>query len=283
MNATNRTELMSVPVETRPDAEMLVRSHGFRRLLPVIIVVAAIAVVFGSGLYRQISFESLVRHHAAIEQLVAEHEITAFAAYVGLYVVVVMLSIPGAMVLTVAGGVVFGTLMGALGAIAGATVGATVIFLIARGAVGEILIRRAGPRLAKVAAGFREDAFCYLLFLRLVPLFPFWLVNLVPALAGVRLAPFVGATALGIIPGSLAFAFFGSGLESMIDARKAAYQACLAAGHAECRLGFDVYALATPRVVIAFIILGLFALLPVVVKHVKASRGARCESDSGPA
>ena len=279
MNATDRIELMSVPAETRPDAETLVRPYGFRRLWPVIIVVAAIAVVFGSGLYRELSFESLVRHHAAIEKLVAEHEITAFAAYVGLYIVVVMLSIPGAMVLTVAGGVLFGTLVGALGAIAGATVGGTIIFLIARGAVGEILIRRAGPRLAKVAAGFREDAFCYLLFLRLVPLFPFWLVNLVPALAGVRLPPFVAATALGIIPGSFAFAFFGSGLDSMIYARKAAYQACLAAGHADCRLDFDVYALATPRVVIAFIILGLFALLPVVVKYVKASRGTGCESN----
>jgi uncharacterized membrane protein YdjX (TVP38/TMEM64 family) len=279
MNATDRIELMSVPAETRPDAETLVRPYGFRRLWPVIIVVAAIAVVFGSGLYRELSFESLVRHHAAIEKLVAEHEITAFAAYVGLYIVVVMLSIPGVMVLTVAGGVLFDTLVGALGAIAGATVGGTVIFLIARGAVGEILIRRAGPRLAKVAAGFREDAFCYLLFLRLVPLFPFWLVNLVPALAGVRLPPFVAATALGIIPGSFAFAFFGSGLDSMIYARKAAYQACLAAGHADCRLDFDVYALAAPRVLIAFIILGLFALLPVVVKYVKASRGTGCESD----
>ena len=263
---------MSVPAETRPDAEVMDRSHGFRRLLPLIIVAAAVAVVFASGLYRQLSFEQLVRHHAAIERLVAEHGPATFAAYVGLYVVVVMLSIPGAMVLTVAGGVVFGTVLGAFGAIAGATVGATFIFLIARGAVGEILIRRAGPRLAKVAAGFREDAFCYLLFLRLVPLFPFWLVNLVPALAGVRLLPFVGATALGIIPGSFAFAFFGSGLDSMLDAQEATHQACQAAGNATCAFGFDVFALATPRVIAAFIILGLFALLPVVVKHVKASR-----------
>jgi uncharacterized membrane protein YdjX (TVP38/TMEM64 family) len=272
MDPDDRIELMSVPVETRPDAEILVRPYGFRRLLPVIVVAAAIAVVFGSGLYRELSFEQLVRHHAAIEKLVAEHGVVTFAAYVGLYVVVVMLSIPGAMVLTVAGGVVFGTLLGALGAIAGATVGATGIFLIARGAAGEILIRRAGPKLAKVAAGFREDAFCYLLFLRLVPLFPFWLVNLVPAIAGVRLAPFVAATALGIIPGSFAFAFFGSGLDSMLDAQEATHQACLAAGNGTCQFGFDVFALATPRVIAAFIILGLFALLPVVVKHVKASR-----------
>jgi uncharacterized membrane protein YdjX (TVP38/TMEM64 family) len=268
----DRIELMSVPAETRPDAEVIDRSHGFCRLLPLIIVAAAIALVFASGLYHQLSFEQLVRHHAAIERLVAEHGLATFAAYIGLYVVVVMLSIPGAMVLTVAGGVVFGTLLGALGAIAGATVGATFIFLIARGAVGEILIRRAGPRLAKVAAGFREDAFCYLLFLRLVPLFPFWLVNLVPALAGVRLRSFVAATALGIIPGSFAFAFFGSGLDSMLDAQEATHQACLAAGNATCAFGFDVFALATPRVIAAFIILGLFALLPVVVKYVKASR-----------
>jgi uncharacterized membrane protein YdjX (TVP38/TMEM64 family) len=249
----------------------LVRSHGRRHLLALAVVVVAVGFVFASGLYRELSLEALMRHHAAMEKLVSEHEFMAFGGYVGIYILVVALSIPGALVLTVTGGVLFGTIFGALGAIVGATAGATIIFLIARGAVGEILIRRAGPKLARVAAGFREDAFCYLLFLRLVPLFPLWLVNLVPALAGVRLSPFVAATALGIVPGSFAFAFLGSGLERMLDAHFAVYRACVAAGREGCKLGFDIQTLATPRLIAAFIILGLFALVPVLVKHLKAS------------
>jgi uncharacterized membrane protein YdjX (TVP38/TMEM64 family) len=262
---------MSLPAHSRPETHPLPRTHGLRRVLPLIVVVAALAVVFASGLYRDLSLDAVVRHHAAIEGVVAAHRAAAFVAYVGLYIAVVALSVPGALVLTVAGGLVFGTILGALGAVVGATIGATIIFLIARGAVGEILLRRAGPTVEKLAAGFRENSFCYLLFLRLVPLFPFWLVNLVPALAGVRAPPFVAATALGIIPGSLVFAFFGSGLDSVIDAQDVAYKACLAAGNIDCRLGFDVHALASPRVVAAFIVLGLFALVPVVVKHFKAS------------
>jgi uncharacterized membrane protein YdjX (TVP38/TMEM64 family) len=263
---------MSVPAETHHHAQPLVRPLGPRRLLPLAIVVAGLIVFFTLGLNRQLSLESLVRHHAAIERIVAEHRASAFAAYVLLYITVVAFSIPGALVLTVTGGVVFGTLMGALGAIIGATVGGTIIFLIARGAVGEILIRRAGPTVNKLMTGFRKDAFCYLLFLRLVPLVPFWLVNLVPAIAGVRPAPFIAATALGIIPGSFVFAFFGSGLDSVMDAQRAAYEACLAVGGVDCHLGFDVHALATPRLVAGFIILALFALVPVVVKYVKAKQ-----------
>jgi uncharacterized membrane protein YdjX (TVP38/TMEM64 family) len=263
---------MSVPAETRPHAQTLVRPLGPRRLVPLAIVVAGLILVFVLGLNRELSIESLVRHHAAIERIVAEHRAAALAGYVLLYITVVAFSVPCGLVLTVAGGVVFGTFLGALGAIVGATTGATIIFLVARGAVGEILARRAGPTLNKLMAGFRQDAFCYLLFLRLVPLFPFWLVNLVPALAGVRPATFVAATALGIIPGSFVFAFFGSGLESMIDAQRTAYEACLAAGGVGGHLGFDVHALATPRLVAGFIILGLFALIPVLVRYVKAKQ-----------
>jgi uncharacterized membrane protein YdjX (TVP38/TMEM64 family) len=263
---------MSVPAETRQPAQPLVHPLRTRRLWPLAIVVAGLILVFVLGLNREISLESLVRHHAAIERIVAEHSGRAFAAYVLLYITVVAFSVPGALVLTVTGGAVFGTLLGALGAMIGATVGGTIIFLIARGAVGEILIRRAGPTVNKLMTGFRKDAFCYLLFLRLVPVVPFWLVNLVPALAGVRPAQFVAATALGIIPGSFVFAFFGSGLDTVIDAQRAAYEACLAAGGLDCHLGFDVHALATPRLIAGFIILGLFALVPVVVKYVKAKQ-----------
>jgi uncharacterized membrane protein YdjX (TVP38/TMEM64 family) len=247
-----------------------VRPRGLlRRLLPLIlIVVIAIAAYIGLG-RGAISLEALMRHRAAIDAFVATHRALALFAYVALYIVTVALSLPGAIFLTVAGGFLFGLALGAAAAVVGATAGATVIFLVARSALGEPLLKRAGPRAVKLAEGFREDALSYLLFLRLVPAFPFFLVNLVPAFAGVRLGTFVIATALGVIPGALAYAFAGTGLGSVIAAQKNAYDACLAAGRADCHLAFDVKDILTPELIGALIALGLLALLPVVVKRLR--------------
>src|SRR5690606_3435559 len=125
------------------------------------------------------------RHREAIDAFVTEHRLLAVLAFVGIYVVTVALSLPGATFLTVTGGFLFGVALGASAAVVGATLGAIVIFLVARTALGEPLMRKAGPRAVRLAKGFRQDAFSYLLFLRLVPAFPFFLVNLVPAFAGV--------------------------------------------------------------------------------------------------
>ena len=155
----------------------------------------------------------------------------------------------------------------------GATIGATLIFLAARTALGEPLLRWAGPRANQLAQRFRADAFSYLLFLRLVPVFPFWLVNLAPAVVGVRLGTFVLATALGIIPGTFAYALVGGGLDSVIAAQEAAYRACLAAGRPDCRLDFAMSALVTPQLLAAFVALGVVALIPVAVRKWRARRG----------
>jgi uncharacterized membrane protein YdjX (TVP38/TMEM64 family) len=238
------------------------------RLAPlvVIVVIAVIAyVAFGRG----ISLEALVRHRAAIDGFVATHRVFALIAYIALYVVTVALSLPGAVFLTVTGGFLFGIVFGTVAAVIGATVGATVIFLIARSALGEWLLKRAGPRATKLAQGFREDAFSYLLFLRLVPAFPFFLVNLVPAFAGVRLSTFIAATAIGVIPGAIAYAFAGTGLGSVIAAQKNAYDACMAAGRADCHLSFDARDILTPELIGALIALGLLALLPVALKRLR--------------
>jgi uncharacterized membrane protein YdjX (TVP38/TMEM64 family) len=205
---------------------------------------------------------------------VAGHRLLAVLAYIALYTVAVALSLPGATFLTVSGGFLFGLALGAGAAVIGATAGATVIFLVARTALGEPLLKRAGPRALKLAENFREDAFSYLLFLRLVPAFPFFLVNLVPAFAGVGLATFVAATAIGIIPGAVAFAFAGTGLDSVIAAQKHAYDACLAAGHAGCHLTFDAAAILTPELLGALVALALLALVPVVVKRLRGRAGA---------
>jgi uncharacterized membrane protein YdjX (TVP38/TMEM64 family) len=150
------------------------------------------------------------------------------------------------------------------------TIGATIIFLVARSACGESLIRRAGPLACKLAAGFRADAFSYLLFLRLVPAFPFFLVNLAPALVGVKLSTFVLATLIGVIPATFAFAFFGSGLDSVIAAQEKIFRACLDSGRTDCHLQFDLGMIATPQLIAALATLGVIALIPIAVKRLRA-------------
>lgn len=246
-----------------------------KRLLPLMIILAVAAAVFATGLHRELSLEGLVQHRARLSAFVEAHFLLALATFLGIYIASVALSLPGASFLTIASGVLFGGIIGGLVAIVGATIGATIIFAIARTAVGEALVRRAGPLAAKLADGFRADAFNYLLFLRLVPLFPFWLVNLAPAVFGVKLAPFVTATALGIIPGTFAFAFFGAGLDSVLAAQETAYRACIEAGSAGCKLDFNVKAALTPKLLLALTALGLAALIPVLLKRWRARSEAR--------
>ncbi|MGZ8299577.1 MAG: TVP38/TMEM64 family protein [Rhodoplanes sp.] len=233
----------------------------------------ASVLVFATGLHRELSLATLIRHRAAIDAFVAERPLAAFLGFVALYIGVVALSVPGAALLTVSGGLLFGPLAGGLGAFIGATTGASLIFFIGRSALGGWLVKRAGPFAEKLADGFRRGAFSYLLFLRLVPLFPFWLVNIAPALFGVRFAVFVGATALGIIPLTFAFALFGAGLDSAIAAQASAYQACLAAGHEPCRIDFDLRLALTPELIAALAAVGVVALVPLAVKRWRAARG----------
>jgi uncharacterized membrane protein YdjX (TVP38/TMEM64 family) len=242
----------------------------FRRLLPLLAIGLLAAMAFVAFREGGISLETLVANREAIGAFVAEHRMLALLSYIGLYIVTVALSVPGATLLTLSGGFLFGIAVGASAAVIGATTGATLIFLLARTALGEPLLRRAGPRAQQLAQGFRADAFSYLLFLRLVPAFPFFLVNLVPAFAGVRLGPFVAATALGVIPAALVYAFAGTGLDSVITAQKNSFQDCLAAGHADCRLVFDARDVLTPQLLGALVALGLLALVPVVVRRLRA-------------
>ncbi len=258
-----------------PDVGGAVPSR-IRRFAPIVVIVFAMAAVFATGAHRHVSLETLVRHRMAIEAFINSHAVVAVAAFMAVYVVAVALSIPGALFLTISGGVLFGTLVGGLAAVVSATTGATIIFLVAKSACGETLVRRAGPLARKLADGFKADAFSYLLFLRLMPAFPFFLVNLAPALVGVKLSTFVAATAIGVIPATFAFAFLGSGLDSVIAAQEVAYRACLAAGRGDCAMQFDIGMIATPRLLAALATLGAIALIPVIVKRVRA-RAARSQ------
>lgn len=237
------------------------------RYLPLAVLIVAMIGVFATGVYKELKLENLIAHRDDLKAFTAAHQVKALALYVAIYIGVVALSVPGAVFVTIFGGFLFGWLAGGLAASLAASIGATIVFSIARTSVGDVLMRQAGPRLKRLADGFREDAFSYLLFLRLVPLFPFWLVNLAPAFLGVPLRTFALATSIGVVPNTFAFAFAGAGLDSVIAAQKAAKQACIAAGGADCYMRIDFWALVTPKLLIALGLLGVMALIPVLVRR----------------
>jgi uncharacterized membrane protein YdjX (TVP38/TMEM64 family) len=225
-----------------------------RRLVPLgLLVVAGIAFIVAGG-HKYLSFAALSENRDWLCSLVKSWGIVAALLYVAVYSLLVALSVPGAAVLTIAGGFLFGTWLGALCAVIGATLGATMIFLAARAGLGG-LAQRAGRFIGKLEAGFRADAFNYLLVLRLVPIFPFWLVNLVPALVGVRLTTYVLATFLGIIPGTFVYASIGNGLGDVVEEP-------------------DLRILFKPSVLVPIVGLALLALIPVGYKRWRAKKAA---------
>ena len=245
-----------------------------KRYAPIAAIVLAMGVVWQTGAYRLLSAEALFRHHDTLNDMVTDNLAISVLGYMVLYVVTVALSLPGAVILTIAGGFLFGWAIAGTATVVAATLGAALIFLAARTALGDMLKARAGPFLAKLRDGFAEDAFHFLLFLRLVPVFPFWLVNLAPAFLGVTLRTFIAATLIGIIPGTFAFSCFGAGLRSVIEAQADAYGACLAA-HPDgtgCNAAIDTSSLITPQLIGAFVALGIVALIPVVVKKLRKRR-----------
>ncbi len=164
----------------------------------------------------------------------------------------------------------FNWYLGAPAAVIAASIGATIIFLVAKTSFGETLAAKAGPWVAKLQDGFKENALSYLLFLRLVPAFPFFIVNIAPALLGVPLRTYVLGTFFGIIPGTTAFSVAGAGLGSVIEAQNASYAACLAKNPANpdtaCPYTIDTSALVTNELIAAFALLGIVALIPVAYK-----------------
>jgi uncharacterized membrane protein YdjX (TVP38/TMEM64 family) len=234
------------------------RRRSAAHLLPLVLLLVGLALFFAFGLQDRLSCAGLRDNRVWLADWVAAHRPLAIFGFVVLYAAAVTLSVPGAAVLSVAGGFLFGTLAATAMIVVAATAGATLLFLAARSAVRDLLQPRVGPWLSKLQRGFAENELSYLLFLRLVPLFPFFVVNLVPAFLGVRLRSFVIATFLGIIPASFVFASVGAGLGSLFDAGR------------DCSLD----SVLTPQIILALAGLALLALVPVVYKRFWARRGS---------
>jgi len=219
--------------------------------LPAILL-CGLAGFFATGLHQLISWETVARHYAEISHFIEQNRTASYLGFVLFYTAVVAFSLPIASLLTLAAGALLG--WPAIGLIVvAATAGASLLFIAARGLFRDVLRARAGPFFAKLEAGFTKNAFGYLLFLRLMPAAPFWAVNILPAFSGMRLAPFIGATAIGIIPGTSVYVAVGRGFDHLLAQGKTP----------------NLAVLNTPHILLPLAGLALLALLPTVYRQIR--------------
>ncbi len=242
----------AMPLKTAP------ATLSWKKLVPLAFIATGMAVFFGFGLHKYLTFEQLRQHRGELMSFVAGMPVKAVLLFVVAYATATALSVPGGVILTLTGGFLFGIWEGTAAVVVGATIGATAVFMAARYLLADLLRAKAGPWLAKMEAGFKEDATSYLLVLRLVPGFPFFVVNLVPAFLGVPLGKFVISTFFGIIPGTFVFASIGAGLGSIFNSMQE----------------FSLRGALTPQVITALVGLAVLSLIPVACKRLKAQRSS---------
>jgi uncharacterized membrane protein YdjX (TVP38/TMEM64 family) len=219
-----------------------------RRYLPYVlagIFVAIAAAAHFSGLTGALSPETILAKRQALQDLAASHPVLAPMAFAVVYLAVAAFALPVAAILSLLGGFLFGVWLGSLLVLCSATAGALIVFSLARSAIGEPLRRKAGPLYEKIAVNMRENAFGYLLFMRLVPLFPFFLVNLVAALFDMTARSFVVASLVGMAPGTVIYVNFGRQLGTVTSLQD----------------------LLSPGVLVALTGLGLLALTPALYRQ----------------
>ena len=249
------------------------------RFVPLFLILGLGAFVYAMGWHRYFSFDQLAANRKLITSLVADHFWLSVLAFAAAYAGVTALSLPVGSFFTILGGFLFGPLIGGTATVVGATIGALLIFFIVRTSLGAALIEKAGPMLEKLRDGFAQNALSYMFFLRLAPVFPFWLVNIAPALLGVGTMTYFIGTFFGIMPATYTFAYIGAGLGSVIDKQGLAYDHCVNRNDTEgirpidtgCSISFDPADLVTPELLIAFVGLALIALIPVVLKKFRKS------------
>ncbi|OAJ35189.1 TVP38/TMEM64 family protein [Piscirickettsia salmonis] len=224
-----------------------------KRFIPLFIIIITIIIVFSLGLQKYLSLSTLQEHNQSLQQFTHNHLILAILMFCLLYIASVTLSIPGATLLTISAGLLFGSILGTVCVVISATIGASLLFLAVRTSFGELLHTKAGPRIKQLEAGFQKNSFNYLLTLRLIPIFPFWLLNIAPALLKMPLKPYILATFLGIVPGSFVYVSLGNGLEHLLSLGKTP----------------NLSIIFQPKILIPLIGLAILALLPIFYRKIK--------------
>lgn len=228
--------------------------------LPLLLLVVVVIAVFASGLTRYLNIEALQTHEAALGTFVSDNLFLALATFVAVYAVATAVSLPGALILTLTGGYLFGPWVGGSATVVGATLGAVAVFYAVRTSLGAAMRRRAeasGGKLKAVIDGVEAGAFGYILTLRLVPLAPFWLVNIAAALAHAPLRAYALATFLGIMPATFIYSGIGAGIGELI-----------ARGEAP-----DAGVIFEPRILLPLVGLGLLSLGVTLYQRRRAKTG----------
>ena len=226
------------------------------KLLPLALIALALGAVFYFNLDQYLSFSALKDHRAILLAWTATYYWQVVLSFMAIYIVAVSLSLPGVVFLSLAAGFLFGEIPGTIYVVVSATLGATVIFLAVKYAFGEMFTKKAGVWVAKLQVGFQHNAFQYLLFLRLVPLFPFFIVNIVPAILNVRKTTFVLATFIGIIPGTAIYVWLGGGLGKIFEAKQTP----------------NLSIILEPAILLPFIGLAVLALAPILYKALRKNK-----------
>ncbi|RMF07912.1 MAG: TVP38/TMEM64 family protein [Alphaproteobacteria bacterium] len=203
-----------------PESPQRAARRRWVRFIPGLALVSGFVLFFVLGFDRYLSLSTLSAHREALVAFTRENFLLALCLYAVAYSIMVAFSLPGGAVMTIAGGFLFGTVIAGSVIVVAATLGATVVFWAARTAFSEILRDRAGPWLTRIREGFSENGASYLLVLRLVPLFPFFVVNIAPAFLNVSTRTYVLTTFFGIIPGTFVYASVGNGVGALLDAGK---------------------------------------------------------------
>ncbi|MGD9743484.1 MAG: TVP38/TMEM64 family protein [Dongiaceae bacterium] len=231
-------------------------AEGTRRFWPLLLLAGAAVIFLAFDFHGYINLEAVRENRALLLGLVDRHWLASFFAFFALYALLVALSLPVASIMTIAGGFLFGITVGGTASIVAETLGACIVFLVAQSAFGNLIKARAGSWMERVEAGFQENALYYMLTLRLIPIFPAFIINLVAPFVGVSFRVYAIATLFGVLPSCIIFASFGAGLGAIFDADKpVALENVL-----------------TPTMVFALTGLGLLMLLPVFFKAWKKRR-----------
>ncbi len=234
-----------------------------RRFGPLAVLAAGLVAIWAAGGFDALGFQAVSEARQGLSARVAAAPVLAAVLYGLVYVVAVAFSLPVGTVLTLLGGFLFGWKVATPLIAVTATIGAALVFLAARSAFGGALRQRVSGRAARLADGFENDAFFYLLALRLAPVFPFFVVNIAPALFSVPLRTYVAATFVGILPGTAAFAFLGEGLDAVFNAAAAEGRPPSLAD------------LVQPEITAALVLLGVIALAAPFVRAMAARLTAR--------
>lgn len=229
------------------------KKMSWKNWLPITFNLLLMILLFFTNLRHYITFESIKMNREAIILYKIAHPILTPTIFIAIYITMTALSTPGGSILSILGGFFFGMPFSTIYVVIGATIGATLLFLAARTFFRGFLIKMAYPFITKVEVGFKKNKTRYLLVLRLLPIFPFWVVNLIPAFLNVNLRTYMWTTFVGIIPGSYIYTQAGSGLGVIFDRGES----------------FSVSAVLNPQLIIALVLLSLAALLPIFLKKTK--------------